>query len=532
MPCLVNTHSEPHLLLVPLYAFGHIRPLCALAARLLMEKENVILTFFAPPHQLEQVRKDISNQFPKSLISTDVKGNALKRIRVVTTFKSADDNIVNLFMPFFQSYPAAYETLYHGRPFTCATTGEVFDAVPPPVAVIMDVFALPQFQATRALSGKSVPIIALLPGPSSSFIRAFGPESLGGMGDFEKRVDAEAERLGVSPDEIRDKVFKHTEGKILKIGGLPEMYDYELYPQQLPNDSSGIASVLRSGAKYIFNECDGVLITSSHSYEGSSLIHMKSWFKSMPQEPLPVYAVGPLLPPGYGRIQSTENSESEKSRDVQIFLKEMQAKHGERSVIFISFGTVYWPTVPEYLDEVLQALIEKEVPFILCHASPFFKLPEEMANNVKSSGLGFLTTWAPQQDIFSHPATGWFLTHGGNGGVTEALGCGIPMICWPFVTDQPTTSIHLSCDLKVAFELMEVRTGPDGLKPLLRNGVAAKGTREAVGKEIREVIDACRGERGEELRRNAKGFKEKFAKAWEDGGEAKLELKAFLERYV
>jgi len=42
-------------------------------------------------------------------------------------------------MPFFQSYPAAYETLYRGRPFTCATTGEVFDAIPPPVAVILDV---------------------------------------------------------------------------------------------------------------------------------------------------------------------------------------------------------------------------------------------------------------------------------------------------------------------------------------------------------------------------------------------------------
>ena len=42
-------------------------------------------------------------------------------------------------MPFFQSYPAAYKTLYRGRPITCATTGEVFDALPPPVAVILDV---------------------------------------------------------------------------------------------------------------------------------------------------------------------------------------------------------------------------------------------------------------------------------------------------------------------------------------------------------------------------------------------------------
>ena len=104
-------------------------------------------------------------------------------------------------------------------------------------------------------------------------------------------------------------------------------------------------------------------------------------------------------------------------------------------------------------------------------------------------------------------------------------------ICWPFTGDQPTASAHLSCNLKVAFELIEVRTGPDGLKPMLRNGLSAKGTREAVGKEIREILDACRGKQGEELRRNAVEMKRKFAKAWEDDGEAKRELNAFLERY-
>jgi hypothetical protein len=67
---------------------------------------------------------------------------------------------------------------------------------------------------------------------------------------------------------------------------------------------------------------------------------------------------------------------------------------------------------------------------------------------------------------------------------------------------------------------------------MLRNGLAAQGTREAVGKEIRQVIDACRGEQGAELRRNAEEMKWKFEKAWEDDGEAKRELNAFLERYV
>jgi hypothetical protein len=45
---------------------------------------------------------------------------------------------------------------------------------------------------------------------------------------------------------------------------------------------------------------------------------------------------------------------------------------------------------------------------------------------------------------------------------------------------------------------------------MLRNGLAAKGTRETAGKEIREVLDACRGAQGEELRTNAEEMKRKF----------------------
>ena len=67
---------------------------------------------------------------------------------------------------------------------------------------------------------------------------------------------------------------------------------------------------------------------------------------------------------------------------------------------------------------------------------------------VKSSGLGKLTTWSPQQFILNHPvlllpffylswlntynntplqATGWFIAHGGFNGVTESLGSGVPL---------------------------------------------------------------------------------------------------------
>lgn len=104
-------------------------------------------------------------------------------------------------------------------------------------------------------------------------------------------------------------------------------------------------------------------------------------------------------------------------------------------------------------------------------------------------------------------------------------------ICWPFEADQPATAALLSMNLNVAFELIEIRTGDRGLKPLRRSGRAAKGTRTAVGKEIREIIDYCRGEKGQILRKNAATIKAAFAKAWDEEGDGRNEFRKFVSKY-
>ena len=58
------------------------------------------------------------------------------------------------------------------------------------------------------------------------------------------------------------------------------------------------------------------------------------------------------------------------------------------------------------------------------------------------------------------------------------------------------------------------------------------GTREAVGIEARQIIDLCRSEKGQELRSNAKKLKVMFAKAWEDDGAARKEIRNLLHKYT
>ena len=60
--------------------------------------------------------------------------------------------------------------------------------------------------ATRAISEYSVPIIACVTAGAGAILRRYGPESMGGGGDFGARIDAETARTGLSDEEINHKV--------------------------------------------------------------------------------------------------------------------------------------------------------------------------------------------------------------------------------------------------------------------------------------------------------------------------------------
>ena len=137
-----------------------------------------------------------------------------------------------------------------------------------------------------------------------------------------------------------------------------------------------VVSIFYSTSNSSFRECDATIINTSYAYESESLDAMKEWFSDMQKE---IYVVGPLLPPGYGI--ETQKSEEGSGSDIETFLGEMLAQHGKESVYFvrfflffwiptkyispqISFGTTFYPSVPEYIDELIEALIEKKAPFV------------------------------------------------------------------------------------------------------------------------------------------------------------------------
>ena len=103
----------------------------------------------------------------------------------------------------------------------------------------------------------------------------------------------------------------------------------------------------------------------------------------------------------------------------------------------------------------------------------------------------------------------------------------INSIAWPISLDQPGNAAHVTLNLDVAFELIQVRTGVNGLKPLHR-GVQPTGTMEAVSAEARQVLQSARGEEGEKKRKNAELIRDNLKKAWEEGGEGLESMRRFL----
>ena len=94
---------------------------------------------------------------------------------------------------------------------------------------------------------RSVKIYALLPGMMSHILQVFGPERLGGKGNMRVKAQEEADRSGRPYEEVVEKVDRYcpcvvvptcsprgvdkialgVSDEVVRIPGLPPMYDYE-----------------------------------------------------------------------------------------------------------------------------------------------------------------------------------------------------------------------------------------------------------------------------------------------------------------
>ncbi|KAI9066607.1 glycosyltransferase family 1 protein [Trametes sanguinea] len=509
-------HSEKHLIALTYQAWGHARPLIQLSAHL-VKMHPLQITFFTTDSYVDRILNELANSFePGEEAYAD-------RVRVLSLGNdpSFTTEVVD------EGFELACEKLVAGEALQCAKTGRVYAALPPPQAAIIDFFAVKPIAAIKEASANTIKVYAWFSGMTTAAFMVVAPEKYGGPGNIRVKAEELADKTGRGFEEAVVDLLFTPKGKIHKFPGLPPMIDYELYPQETPVSAHFVSQTF--GRMYeALETCDGVFFNSPASYENEALEAARAWFGETGRS---AYVCGPLVPciseHGYHDINIKTSKEGAEIID---FLDNTLKSSGERSLLYISFGSMYWPTKsPEKLWAFLDIAMELNIPFLLSHASPRAGvLPVEIVEKVRTYGKGMLSPWTPQQVVLEHKATGWFVTHCGQNSVIESIVAGVPMIAWPFNADQPLNAVRISEVLKVGYELIEVRTGY-GLHPLHRNGRKPVGTIDAVKAETKDVLTKAFGDDGAQKREKLLALTRAFKQEWEEGGASWRDVHAFLD---
>lgn len=193
----------------------------------------------------------------------------------------------------------------------------------------------------------------------------------------------------------------------------------------------------------------------------------------------PFYSIGPVFAPGFtkNRISTSLWAESDCATWLDSKLR--------GSVLYISFGS-YAHTSKQVIEEVANGLLLSGVNFIwvlrpdIVSSEQPEVLPVGFEQQVE--GRGLIVQWCDQIEVISHPSVGGFLTHCGWNSILESISCGVPLICYPLLTDQFTNRKLVVDDLKIGINLCDKKSTPS------RKGVAERVNYLMRSQEIRQNI--------------------------------------------
>ncbi|KAJ6569786.1 hypothetical protein DFH09DRAFT_429694 [Mycena vulgaris] len=314
-------------------------------------------------------------------------------------------------------------------------------------------------------------------------------------------------RQGRALDEILDQVvlaWNGTDtlsGLIVKCPGIPEIYDHERVAHAAGPPLPGLGGGLFVAAQMLAKVADGYIVPTALCFEPIAVPYCREFYQKRGQD---LFTIG---------MQAHETCWTDvapvppTNEVVSSFLENALGQYGPNSVLYISFGSFFFPVAtPQLVEALVNTLLhlEKPFPFVFALGSKLSSLPKQLIETVNASGKGLVCDfWVEQRAILQHAAVGWFLTHGGFNSISESLSQGVPLIVWPTIAEQPMNAALLSSEPNpVAFELLQIRTGPQ-LGPSLRGGPKITGTVEDTTAEFEGTFAAARGPKGVILTANA-----------------------------
>lgn len=170
------------------------------------------------------------------------------------------------------------------------------------------------------------------------------------------------------------------------------------------------------------------------------------------QAHVPFYAIGPLVTPGFTKSPVATSLWAESDCIQWLDTK------SPGSVLYVSFGS-YAHLSKEELLEIAEGIKISGVSFLwvlrpdMVSSDDPDPLPAGFRDEVGDRGM--IVSWTCQIAVLSHRAIGGFLTHCGWNSVLESIWCGIPMLCFPLLTDQFTNRKLVVDDWKIGCRMCE-----------------------------------------------------------------------------
>ncbi|KAA1470687.1 UDP-Glycosyltransferase/glycogen phosphorylase [Dentipellis sp. KUC8613] len=493
-----------HIVAVPPNEWGHMRPIIAFVARLLALDAHITAVLIIAEAAVSKATAELS----KELSSEGIEA-AHVRVKIVSA-------PIAMFWP-ADSYMDALKKVYD----------EVIAEKEPDLALLESMIH-PFFTYVRQVATKPVKIAGWLPVALPSFSSMAPIRYIRDDPDaYVKQVQEIMQTEGLDYMSANSKAYlSHVNGRRIQIPGFPEMSDYEGFPQEPP-----VLLPVAMVVDWVFGIRDAdILVTSTaHALERLGLAEFSKWLKKQPKA-ADVLAVGPLTSTRTPEVVRKEQEQADAT-GLTAYLDRHLAAKGEKSVLYIGFGSVLLPADIEMLYAVLRVLITLDVPFVMVMSEAAQgALPADLAAAGKARERAYFTAWAPQQWTLAHAAVGWFLSHCGINGTLESLCLRVPMLCWPLFADQPVLSILVSQVYGCGYELGEVRCG-FGLEYRASTDRKPTGTIEDITKEATEVITKAffNKEERAKIDRNVDKMADTLNAAWNEGGEAREDALALLK---
>ncbi|XWS44828.1 hypothetical protein CRYUN_Cryun15aG0082500 [Craigia yunnanensis] len=188
----------------------------------------------------------------------------------------------------------------------------------------------------------------------------------------------------------------------------------------------------------------------------------------------------------------------------------------ESSVIYVSFGSLSVLAKPQ-MEELAKGLLEIGRPVLWVIRENGVEQKEEDQEGLRCRKelemQGMIVPWCSQVEVLSHPSVGCFVTHCGWNSTFESLVSGVPMVTFPQCSDQPTNA-----------KLVQ---------DVWKTGVRVRENEERIveGCEIKRCLELVMGggERGEEMKRNAKKWKYLAREAAKENASSDKNLKTFVD---